>query len=69
MEIKDVLQKLTSKKASEEAIREIIEYHVTAALKAASETKVSDEFLNYSYTRYADDKNLILNAYPTHLIK
>jgi hypothetical protein len=69
MEIKDILERLTSRKASEEAIREIIEYHVTAALKAASETKVSDEFLTYLYTRYGDDKNLILNAYPPDLIK
>jgi hypothetical protein len=63
MEIKDVLERLTSKKASEEAIREIIEYHVTAALQAASEACENEVEKDFITT------DLIINAYPLIKIK
>jgi hypothetical protein len=79
MEIKDVLERLTSKKASEEAIREIIEYHVTAALRAASEKVVmydandidnpEEDESGMPYEYYTVDKDSIINAYPLTNIK
>ena len=52
-----------------DAMIEFAKIHVEAALKAASETKISSDFLTYSYTRYSDDKDLILNAYSLDNIK
>jgi hypothetical protein len=73
MEIKDVLERLTSKKASEEAIREIIEYHVTAALRAAKEKVTTKEdiaiFQEGQYIQTIIDKDSIINAYPLINIK
>jgi hypothetical protein len=72
MEIKDVLERLTSRKASEEAIREIIEYHVTAALKATIE-KATIETKCYEFgdmdEYHVINKDSIINAYPLTNIK
>jgi hypothetical protein len=74
MEIKDVLERLTSKKASEEAIREIIEYHVTAALQAASENAETEDIGMPDrdgtwQPYYIINPKSILDAYPPNLIK
>jgi hypothetical protein len=74
MEIKDVLERLTSRKASEEAIREIIEYHVTAALQAASENAEKEDIGMPDRDGtwkpyYIINEKSILDAYPPNLIK
>jgi hypothetical protein len=74
MEIKDVLERLTSRKASEEAIREIIEYHVTAALKAASENAEKEDIGGPDRDGtwkpyYIINEKSIINAYPLNNIK
>tara|TARA_R110000868_G_scaffold402839_1_gene679573 strand:+ start:1524 stop:1757 length:234 start_codon:yes stop_codon:yes gene_type:complete len=43
--------------------------HVEAALKSASETKVSGTYSSTLYERDGDDKNKIKNSYPLSNIK
>ncbi len=65
--IGDTVKKFHSKEATEQAIRELIEYHVTKALEAASENA---DTIRIRYTNdYEIDKDSILTAYPLENIK
>lgn len=52
-----------------EACQIFAKLHVKAALKAASETRVSGSYSSTLYERDGDDKNKIKNSYPLSNIK
>ncbi len=70
--IEECMKALTSKETSEASIRELIEYHVKAALESASFTLKKKKF---DYGRYSTriamvgDKDDIINSYPLTNIK
>ena len=71
--IANAVKKFTSKERTEQAIRELIEYHVTEALERASLTfKLKTDvahFVEGSFPVVAVDKQSILNSYPLTNIK
>lgn len=71
--ITNAVKKFTSKERTEQAIRELIEYHVTEALGNASLTsKLKNDvahFVEGSFPVMVVDKQSILNAYPLTNIK
>ena len=60
--IANAVKKFTSKERTEQAIRELIEYHVTEALESASK-KASVYADEGGYSEFVDEES-ILNAYP-----
>ena len=66
--IANAVKKFTSKERTEQAIRELIEYHVTQALESASVNYKVDtgiaHFAEGSYPITVVDKGSILSAYP-----
>lgn len=66
--IANAVKKFTSKERTEQAIRELIEYHVTEALESASLTfKLKNDvahFVEGSFPIVVVDKQSILNSYP-----
>ena len=55
--------------AIKRAMIEFAKLHVEAALKEASDTKISGVYSKTKYKRGDDDKNSILDAYPLTNIK
>lgn len=71
--IANTVKKFTSKERTEQAIRELIEYHVTEALGSANtNVKIKTDvahFVEGSFPVTIIDKESILNAYPLENIK
>jgi uncharacterized protein (UPF0212 family) len=69
--IQDTVKKFHSKEATEQAIKELVKYHVTEALKAASE-HVELDYGNGKCRECGSnkiDEQSILSAYPLNLIE
>lgn len=70
--ISNCMKQMTSRETTINSIRSLIEFHVEAALKAASEkvqlTDFASEFLQEGASE-AINKESILNAYPKELIQ
>lgn len=56
------MKQMTSREFTERAVRELIEYHVKAALKAGGKAWMNE-------TEGMNEENAILTAYPESLIK
>ena len=69
--IQDTVKKFHSKEATEQAIKELVEYHVTEALKAASENAEAIDSWNtgFSGNSASVNKQSILTAYSLNLIE
>ena len=61
--IANAVKKFTSKERTEQAIRELIEYHVTEALKAALES-IPCLGSSTDIASYEEVAHEVLNAYP-----